>query len=863
MPQSSPAFLRRLLQGGAYKAKSLLLSILLPSLTAPLSAQFSWTSPTNASNLTSPATIASGDHFHVDASNTAHTLSIAILGSGSPQLVHTRKPSGGAWSTPVLVSAAGSSASGLTIADTESLLDSGGLLHVWFAKIGASGVRQLFHTSLDTSSPSANWTSPASLSAATAPANTLRVFVDANRTAHAFFKQSVGGSFASVHHCFKQIGSASWSSPALISPPSIGSDASIQRQVVSVGSKLHLAFEQAAAGSQISTWHASIDTTTLGAWTTPVTAGPAAGGVAVQTERFLSDSFGNVHLFYTTSPGGTLQLLHNFMPSTGAWSTSRIVSSAGVQPVTVVPNFAADNGQGTLYCIYQQVAGGSGVSQVFLTTLATASPSANWSTPVDVSQATQPATGRSLLVDTQRLPHIFWTAIPSTGSTSQIHHRQLLASGQLGSTTVITGNTGAASIVNSESFQAGLDGRLHVCFEQIPAGQSVQQVFWTNFYTSSPTSPWPTPTFRSNGAQPAFLARLFLDRNHQPNIFYLSIPGTGASQLHHTSQLQTGGFSTPVVISSGGGGQPVTVPAASIRSGPLGVIHAWWEQLLPSTGPQAVWHASLDVGVSDLTLINTSITNSTPIQTQASFVQFTIRNVGTFTSPPTVARVFLKSHSGPASQVSDFVIGEYATGSMPASTQFTYNVPVPFSRELCAGRTWHIDVVLDPDGLVLESNEGNNLQSFPINPQWYPLTNPSPGYLIGKLNPSLKTSDPNSRFGVCSLCVGSLPPGTIAMFVMGCSGQVPGTMLTPSLTLPLQVDACTSIALGFFGNEFINMFGAQVSAPATLDGFVQSPPGSGIPSAIGLPVFLAAAYFDPSFQFIGVSDMSISMPIIF
>lgn len=121
------------------------------------------------------------------------------------------------------------------------------------------------------------------------------------------------------------------------------------------------------------------------------------GGVATQTRRLISDSAGNVHLFFTTSPGGTQQLLHNFRTPTGSWSTSRIVSTASTQPVTVVPQtFAQDNKQGTLHCIFQQVGGGSTFQQIFHTTLSTSNPATNWSTPFNVSQAVQDHTYQAI-----------------------------------------------------------------------------------------------------------------------------------------------------------------------------------------------------------------------------------------------------------------------------------------------------------------------------------------------------------------------------------------------------------------------------------------------------------------------------------
>lgn len=94
-------------------------------------------------------------------------------------------------------------------------------------------------------------------------------------------------------------------------------------------------------------------------------------------------------------------------------------------------------------------------------------------------------------------------------------------------------------------------------------------------------------------------------------------------------------------------------------------------------------------------------------------------------------------------------------------------------------------------------------------------------------------------------------PGTLYLLAWTCSGTQPGLPLSPTLTLPLNFDACTNTGLELLnGNVFQLAFGA-LATNGLGNATIAFPGGL---SLLPTPTHLAAVLLDPSLQFVGVTN---------
>ena len=94
-------------------------------------------------------------------------------------------------------------------------------------------------------------------------------------------------------------------------------------------------------------------------------------------------------------------------------------------------------------------------------------------------------------------------------------------------------------------------------------------------------------------------------------------------------------------------------------------------------------------------------------------------------------------------------------------------------------------------------------------------------------------------------------PGTLYLLAWTCSGTQPGLVLSPTLTLPLNFDACTNTGLELLnGNVFQLAFGA-LATNGLGNATIAFPGGL---SLLPTPTHLAALLLDSSLQFVGVTN---------
>jgi hypothetical protein len=120
---------------------------------------------------------------------------------------------------------------------------------------------------------------------------------------------------------------------------------------------------------------------------------------------------------------------------------------------------------------------------------------------------------------------------------------------------------------------------------------------------------------------------------------------------------------------------------------------------------------------------------------------------------------------------------------------------------------YFLGAVVDFDGQVGESNEGNNTRTVPVS-----VTAPACPLALELRDPMLYPKDdvvvrmsapvPFTLPTLTSRCT----PAESYLIVWGCSGRVPGTPIGGFL-LPLNIDACTNVSLSWVG-PFVSFIGS-------------------------------------------------------
>lgn len=380
------------------------------------------------------ATSTFGLAFVIDAQETAHVFYRSIPGAGATQLHHAFRPSGGSWSTPVILSTPGSPASPLVLPPVNQLEtpyplireDGVGRLHCHFEQVPGAGVSEVWHTELPVANPGGGWTSPVALSAPVGqPASLRDVRIGPAGGLDVIFLAVPGLGAPQLHWTARAPGQAGWAAPVLLSTPgSPFSGAEMARGGLQedASGRLHLAFEQSQGLGAAQGWHTFLQGN--GTWSTPV---PFTTTGMQSTVRFLIDSTGTCHALYLAPDiFGAVQLRHSYRRSGQPWVTDTLLSGSGNPPLSAsVPvdpdyRFITETPDGRLHVIFEKVPVFPGVQQVLHRELDLAAPGAGWSPVTNVSQASQPATARALVMDRRGTLHLLHRAVPGVG-TPQLH----------------------------------------------------------------------------------------------------------------------------------------------------------------------------------------------------------------------------------------------------------------------------------------------------------------------------------------------------------------------------------------------------------------------------------------------------------
>lgn len=181
--------------------------------------------------------------------------------------------------------------------------------------------------------------------------------------------------------------------------------------------------------------------------------------------------------------------------------------------------------------------------------------------------------------------------------------------------------------------------------------------------------------------------------------------------------------------------------------------------------------------------------------------------------------------------------------SMPFSTRLPYSLPLYAS--------W-VHAVIDRSNVVGESNEADNETNRVIYVQQIPCTT------------GLEFQDPLTAPFAASMSLsagGTLhptvlapcadPTATLYLIAWGGSGTAPGTTLSPTVQLPLNVDALTNVALGGLNGPIFGQFLGVLDAEGRAQATFALPPSAAIPTG---PTHFATVLLGASELFTATSN---------
>ena len=255
-----------------------------------------------------------------------------------------------------------------------------------------------------------------------------------------------------------------------------------------------------------------------------------------------------------------------------------------------------------------------------------------------------------------------------------------------------------------------------------------------------------------------------------------------------------------------------------------------------------IWNVNISPQLSDLTpktlfTANTSVVAGGVLQ----LVSHTVGNIGVVDSPSVSVECFLSTDK--SLNTSDTYLGGTTQGPLTAggsAVSYRGNLTVP--PHVLPG-TYNLGVVVDRTDQVKELDETNNVRWLTVS--------------VTKINcvPRLSYDDPllyphtsNTLVGSTG---GSIHPvvtaqcakGSGYLILLGCSGTVPGTPLTPKRTLPLNADACSQVWFSAIGTPLLSTFFGTIDSNGKGRASLVLPPGL---TTATLDAHFAAIVFDSS-----------------
>lgn len=144
-----------------------------------------------------------------------------------------------------------------------------------------------------------------------------------------------------------------------------------------------------------------------------------------------------------------------------------------------------------------------------------------------------------------------------------------------------------------------------------------------------------------------------------------------------------------------------------------------------------------------------------------------------------------------------------------------YHLQNPYRAEIpphTQPGTYYIGAVIDRENKIKELYENNNITTYQI-----PITKPSCAARLAYDDPFVY---PNDKATVTKTAGGTLHPTVTAacnagdgyLILIGCTGTNPGTNIAAGLTLPLNLDACSTMAYGLVNSTFLQAFQATLDS---------------------------------------------------
>ncbi|MCA8976439.1 MAG: hypothetical protein KDC98_17095 [Planctomycetes bacterium] len=497
---------------------------------------------------------------HRDGS--VHVISRSGLGFNTPQLFHSWRRAGGAFTPAIALTGLGepTQAAELPLFDGQQFfqLDAAGRAHLVFSKMVA-GNRRLWHMVFD---PQLQfWSAPFPVTPAGSAPTAAAMQFDSRGNLHLLWTAIPGLGAVQLYHAERPVG-GSWGQPTLLSTPgSPLQGATACRHpassfVIEAGGGLHVFFEQVAQGGVVAqVFHRRLPIgLPFASWSNPVqVSGQGQAATAVASEI---DGAGGLHLLWRAIPGiGAPQLWQSRCAAgTSAWTPALLLSDPGTPNMGATVHWARDcvatDSGGDVHVVFDQVPGIGG-RRVYQQTYDTGTNT--WSGAVAMTPAGTTHVLEGMVIDHADRVHVL------SRSAAQLYHSMQWAAGPI-APTVLLSTPGAPNfgadlpwMRDVTALHVAPNGRLHVLFEQVPTALGVARIWHSTLDPVAGGIPtWSQPVDVSGALNSA--ARIYethLDQRGEMHVVFGATAAIGArEQLFHARSDRGGSWAAATIVST-------------------------------------------------------------------------------------------------------------------------------------------------------------------------------------------------------------------------------------------------------------------------------------------------------------------------
>jgi hypothetical protein len=346
-----------------------------------------------------------GAQLAIDSNNNIVAIWIRFNGGDFIIQSSTSTDQGDSWSTPVNLSVVALSASNPQLA-----IDSNNnIVAIWQRSDGPDTIIQS-STSTDQGS---SWSTPVDLSEVGQDAGDPQLAIDSNNNIVAIWQRSDGANMIIQSSTSTDQGS-SWSTPVDLSE--VGQDAGDPQLAIDSNNNIVAIWQRSDGANTII--QSSTSTDQGSSWSTPVDLSTATQDAA--KPQLAIDSNNNIVAIWQRSDGTNTIIQSSTSTDQGSsWSTPVDLSEAGQDADN--PQLAIDSNNNIVAIWYRS----DGTNTIIQSSTST-DQGANWSTPVNLSEAGQDALDPQLAIDSNNNVYAIWyrsngtnTIIQSSTSTDQ------------------------------------------------------------------------------------------------------------------------------------------------------------------------------------------------------------------------------------------------------------------------------------------------------------------------------------------------------------------------------------------------------------------------------------------------------------